>query len=204
MSNHSSRPRKLAVMGGAYGNLAALGSCLADASKIVPDLKAFIGDSIGCCAHSNEVVGMIRTGFDLKEGQIPQDKLWKPIVEQTGGRFYAADSEDSILKAEAEIDKLLAPLILALWKKGIRTFASCQDEDGQGTVWMQFPTGVDAVAFVQFIANQIQQFSWTADGCYSTDEILGKDPVGMVSIRFHQGWLRDLQLEEGKPVQSRW
>ncbi len=51
-------------------------------------------------------VYMIRTGFDLKEGQIPQDKLWKPIVEQTGGRFYAADSEDSILKAEAEIDKL--------------------------------------------------------------------------------------------------
>jgi len=51
-------------------------------------------------------VYMVRTGFDLKEGQIPTDKLWKPIVEQTGGRFYAADSEDAILKAEAEIDKL--------------------------------------------------------------------------------------------------
>jgi diadenosine tetraphosphatase ApaH/serine/threonine PP2A family protein phosphatase len=58
-------PRKLAVMGGAYGNLAALESCLADASRIQSDLKAFIGDSIGCCAHSNEVVGMIRDGFDL-------------------------------------------------------------------------------------------------------------------------------------------
>jgi von Willebrand factor type A domain len=51
-------------------------------------------------------VYMIRTGFDLKEGQIPQDKLWKPIVEQTGGKFYAADSEDAILKATADIDKL--------------------------------------------------------------------------------------------------
>ena len=51
-------------------------------------------------------VYMIRTGYDLREGQIPTDKLWKPIVEQTGGRFYAADSEDAILKAEAEIDKL--------------------------------------------------------------------------------------------------
>jgi hypothetical protein len=51
-------------------------------------------------------VFMIRTGFDLKEGQIPTDKLWKPLVERTGGRFYAADSEDAILRAEAEIDKL--------------------------------------------------------------------------------------------------
>jgi von Willebrand factor type A domain len=51
-------------------------------------------------------VYMIRTGFDLKEGQIPTDKLWKGIVEQTGGRFYAADSEQAILRAESEIDKL--------------------------------------------------------------------------------------------------
>jgi hypothetical protein len=49
---------------------------------------------------------MIRTGYDLKEGQIPTDKLWKPIMERTGGRFYAADSEDAILRAETEIDKL--------------------------------------------------------------------------------------------------
>jgi len=51
-------------------------------------------------------VFMVRTGFGLKEGQIPTDKLWKPLVERTGGRFYAADSEDAILQAEAEIDKL--------------------------------------------------------------------------------------------------
>jgi len=51
-------------------------------------------------------VYMIRTGYDLHEGQIPTDKLWKPIVEETGGRFYAADSEQAILRAEDEIDKL--------------------------------------------------------------------------------------------------
>jgi len=49
---------------------------------------------------------MIRTGYDLKEGQIPTDKLWKPIVERTGGRFFAADNEDAILRAEDEINKL--------------------------------------------------------------------------------------------------
>ena len=65
MSNHSYHPRKLAVMGGAYGNLAALENCLSDASKLNANLKAFIGDSIGCCAHSDEVVSMIRKGFDL-------------------------------------------------------------------------------------------------------------------------------------------
>ena len=51
-------------------------------------------------------VFMVRTGFGLKEGQIPTDKLWKPLVERTGGRFYAADTEDAILRAETEIDKL--------------------------------------------------------------------------------------------------
>src|SRR5580700_7238819 len=65
MSNHSTHPSRLAVMGGAYGNLAALEACLDDASRVEADLKAFIGDSIGCCAHSNEVVKMIRDGFDL-------------------------------------------------------------------------------------------------------------------------------------------
>jgi hypothetical protein len=53
-------------------------------------------------------VFMIRTAYDMKLGQIPTDKLWKGIVERTGGRFYAADSEDAILKAETEIDKLSA------------------------------------------------------------------------------------------------
>jgi hypothetical protein len=49
---------------------------------------------------------MIRTGFNLKEGQVQTDGLWKSVAERSGGRFYAGDSEESILKAEAEIDKL--------------------------------------------------------------------------------------------------
>jgi diadenosine tetraphosphatase ApaH/serine/threonine PP2A family protein phosphatase len=56
---------RLAVIGGAYGNLPALAACLEDASGMGAELKAFTGDSIGCCAHSNEVVAMIRDGFDL-------------------------------------------------------------------------------------------------------------------------------------------
>jgi diadenosine tetraphosphatase ApaH/serine/threonine PP2A family protein phosphatase len=52
-------------MGGAYGNLAALKQCLDDASSKGAQAKAFLGDSIGCCGHSNEVVAMIRQGFDV-------------------------------------------------------------------------------------------------------------------------------------------
>jgi hypothetical protein len=65
MSTTANLPRKLAAMGGAYGNLEALQSCLADAASAGVNLKAFLGDSIGCCAHSNEVVAMIRSGFDV-------------------------------------------------------------------------------------------------------------------------------------------
>ncbi len=65
MNNGTGQPRKLAVMGGAYGNLAALENCLADAAGLRADLRAFTGDSIGCCGHSNQVVAMIRERFDL-------------------------------------------------------------------------------------------------------------------------------------------
>jgi Mg-chelatase subunit ChlD len=50
-------------------------------------------------------VYMVRVGFNLKLGQIPTDKLWKPLVEATGGRFYVADDEEAIFRAEADIDR---------------------------------------------------------------------------------------------------
>jgi hypothetical protein len=52
-------------MGGTYGNVAALKACLADAAALNAGLKAFIGDAIGCCGHSEQIVAMIRAEFDL-------------------------------------------------------------------------------------------------------------------------------------------
>jgi hypothetical protein len=49
---------------------------------------------------------MIRTAHKLPFGRVEQDKIWKPVVERTGGRFYAAFDEDSILQALKEIDRL--------------------------------------------------------------------------------------------------
>jgi Ca-activated chloride channel family protein len=51
-------------------------------------------------------VYMIRTAHKLPFGRVEQDKIWKPVIERTGGRFYAAYDEESILQALKEIDRL--------------------------------------------------------------------------------------------------
>jgi hypothetical protein len=52
-------------MGGAYGNLAALSACLADARNTGADARAFLGDAIGCCGHSEAVVAAIQSSFEF-------------------------------------------------------------------------------------------------------------------------------------------
>jgi Ca-activated chloride channel family protein len=60
-------------------------------------------------AGKNHVpVYMLRTAYKLNFGEIPEDKIWKPAIERTGGRFYAALDEPSILRAIEEIDRLSA------------------------------------------------------------------------------------------------
>jgi diadenosine tetraphosphatase ApaH/serine/threonine PP2A family protein phosphatase len=59
------RAQRLAAFGGAYGNLAALDACLSDAAQRGADVRAFLGDAIGCCGHSDEVVAKIRERFDV-------------------------------------------------------------------------------------------------------------------------------------------
>ena len=51
-------------------------------------------------------VHMVRTAYNRREGEIAQDKIWKDTVERTGGRFYAAYDEESILRALRDIDRL--------------------------------------------------------------------------------------------------
>jgi diadenosine tetraphosphatase ApaH/serine/threonine PP2A family protein phosphatase len=55
----------MAAMGGSYGNLLALSACLEDAKQAGAEVKAFLGDSIGCCGHSEEVVAMIANAFEV-------------------------------------------------------------------------------------------------------------------------------------------
>ena len=65
--NFSNRPMswKLAVMGGAYGNVPALQACIDDARSQGCQTMAFIGDAIGCCGHSAEILALINRNFSL-------------------------------------------------------------------------------------------------------------------------------------------
>jgi diadenosine tetraphosphatase ApaH/serine/threonine PP2A family protein phosphatase len=82
----------MAAMGGTYGNLAALAACLDDATAAGAELRAFLGDSIGCCGHSEEVVAMIRDGFDVRiAGNHEQQAVARS--ESCGCGYSSADDE---------------------------------------------------------------------------------------------------------------
>jgi Ca-activated chloride channel homolog len=49
---------------------------------------------------------MIRTAYRMPFGRVQQDTIWKPVIERTGGRFYAAPDEQAIVDAIREIDRL--------------------------------------------------------------------------------------------------
>ena len=58
-------PWRMAVMGGAYGNVPALKACVEDAIHHGCRTLAFIGDAIGCCGHGGEILELIRQHFSL-------------------------------------------------------------------------------------------------------------------------------------------
>lgn len=53
-------------------------------------------------------VYFIRTAYNRQLNGLIPDELWKPAVERTGGRFYAASNEATILSAMHDIDRLSA------------------------------------------------------------------------------------------------
>jgi Ca-activated chloride channel family protein len=50
-------------------------------------------------------VYMIRTSYNKALGGVLPDDIWKPAIESTGGKFYAASDEGSILVAIRDIDR---------------------------------------------------------------------------------------------------
>ncbi len=55
---------RFAIMGCAYGNVPALNACLADARSRDCEKFLFLGDAIGCCGHSDEILNRVRESFD--------------------------------------------------------------------------------------------------------------------------------------------
>ena len=60
-----SRTPRLAVMGGAYGNVPALKACIAHAKARQCERLAFLGDATGFCGHSDETLEIIRRHFSI-------------------------------------------------------------------------------------------------------------------------------------------
>jgi hypothetical protein len=56
-------------------------------------------------------VYMVRTNYEREKGKVIPDEIWVPAIEKTGGRFYAADNEDALLAAIADINKVSAGTI---------------------------------------------------------------------------------------------
>ncbi len=86
--------RRIAVMGGTYGNLPALRAALDDAVREGCDAYAFIGDSIGCCGHSDETVDLIRKHFSLLVAGNHEQQA--AAGEMTCGCGYASPEDERI------------------------------------------------------------------------------------------------------------
>jgi hypothetical protein len=50
-------------------------------------------------------VYMIRTSYNKALGGVLPDDIWKPAIEATGGKFYAASDESAIILAIHDIDR---------------------------------------------------------------------------------------------------
>lgn len=56
-------------------------------------------------------VYMVRTNYEREKGKVIPDEIWIPAIEKTGGKFYAASSEDAFLAAISDLDKVAAGTI---------------------------------------------------------------------------------------------
>jgi len=91
----------------ASGNLLVIFSDGEDTKVNGPRLGGMNVDQILSGATDAKIpVYFIRVSFNKAIGRAFTDPIWKPVVEKTGGKFYAASDEATILSAIAEIDKV--------------------------------------------------------------------------------------------------
>ena len=63
-------------------------------------------DEIMAEAGKNHIpIYMLRTAGGLKLGEVREDRIWKPAVERSGGKFFPIADEASLLAALSEIDR---------------------------------------------------------------------------------------------------
>lgn len=63
-----------------------------------------VQDILSAAVKTKIPVYFIRTSYDKGLGAVLPDEIWKPAVESTGGKFYAASDESAIITAIHDID----------------------------------------------------------------------------------------------------
>jgi Ca-activated chloride channel family protein len=88
----------------ASGNLMVLFSDGEDSSVIAAGTP--VEDIVRTAIAAEVPIYFVRTRYGREFGTLVSDGEWKAAVEKTGGRFYAASDEASILQAIRDIDRL--------------------------------------------------------------------------------------------------
>ena len=93
----------------AAGNLLVIFSDGEDTHAVVA--SGTLDDILQSAIDAKVPVYLVRTNYDRAEGKVIPDDIWLPAVERTGGRFFAASDENSLLAAIDEIDRVAAGTI---------------------------------------------------------------------------------------------
>jgi hypothetical protein len=70
-----------------------------------------LSDVLAAAVATRIPVYLVRTNRGKALGDVVPDGIWKPAVEATGGRFYAAASESDVIRAIEDIDRRSAGTI---------------------------------------------------------------------------------------------
>ena len=94
------------------------------------------------------------------EHMYPLCKLWAK-AKMAGSKTMTTNHPTQTISHEgmtAEVDEMIAPLILNLWKLGINTVLSCQDNPSSyligGWIWIVFTTEQDYEKFISIAAGE--------------------------------------------------
>ena len=90
----------------ASGNLMVLFSDGED-SEVIAGGKG-VSEIVRDAVSAKVPIDFVRTRFDRGFGTVVSDAQWKEAVEGTGGRFYAASNESSLIQAIQDIDRVAA------------------------------------------------------------------------------------------------
>jgi Ca-activated chloride channel homolog len=93
----------------ASGNLMVLFTDGEDTHAVVDGVS--LDDIMVAATVAKVPVYMVRTNYSMTAGKVIPDELWMPAIAKTGGKFFAASDENSLIAAINEIDRVSAGTI---------------------------------------------------------------------------------------------